>query len=67
MARAPVALTCGVSAGAVMFGARLAQGRWEVSMECEEEIGQVGEIWRILEELNGENIPLELEMHPSEL
>ena len=54
-------------AGKVTSAERLEQGHLEVSMECEEEIGQVGEIWRILEELNGETIPLELEVHPPEL
>ena len=41
------------------------QGRVDVSLECEEELGQVGEIWKILEELNGATIPLE--SHSSEL
>jgi hypothetical protein len=35
------------------------RGRLEVALECEEEIGQVGEMWKILEELNGATIPLQ--------
>ena len=35
------------------------RGRIEVALECEEEVGQVGEMWKILEELNGATIPLQ--------
>ena len=35
------------------------RGRLEIALECEEEVGQVGEMWKILEELNGATIPLE--------
>ena len=37
------------------------QGHLDVALECNEEIGQVGEIWKILEEINGATIPLEEE------
>lgn len=35
------------------------QGHLDVFFECNEEVGQVGEMWKILEELNGATIPLE--------
>jgi len=35
------------------------QGHLDVSLECDEEVGQVGEMWKIMEELNGATIPLE--------
>ncbi len=34
-------------------------GRLEVALECEEEVGQVAEMWKILEEINGATIPLQ--------